>query len=52
MREDYAQVCFKHNVLSEVVITKTCKSTERKYFYDAADDVMKNLPSTLKSGME
>ena len=39
MREDYAQVYFKHNVLSEVVITKTCKTTERKYFYDADDDV-------------
>ena len=43
MREDYAQVYFKHNVLSEVVITKTCKTTERKYFYDAADDVMKRI---------
>ena len=39
MREDYAQVYFKHNVLSEVVITKTCKTTERRYFYDADDDV-------------
>ena len=37
MREDYARVYFKHNVLSEVVITKTCKTTERKYLYD--DDV-------------
>ena len=43
MREDYAQVYFKHNVLSEVVITKTCKTTERKYFYGAADDVMKRI---------
>ena len=43
MREDYAQVYFKHNVLSEVVITKTCKTTERKYFYDAADDGMRRI---------
>ena len=39
MREDYAQVYFKHNVLSEVVITKICKTTKEEYFYDADDDV-------------
>ena len=38
MRGDYAQVYFKYNVLSEVVNTKTCKTTERK-FYDADDHV-------------
>ena len=39
MRGDYAQVYFKYNVLSEVVITKPCKTTERKYFYYDDDDV-------------
>ena len=39
MREDYAQVYFKHNVLSEVFITKTCKTTKAEYFYDADDDI-------------